>query len=183
MLTLIAILLFGLPIQAEVLQLVDFRFHRPADSPSCGLLKHRERERLKVIRELEYLTKKTKDAKALLLSNNLLVNKLFMPNETWRDLTGEVFSTVRIPEAMLSEILRLGAGNIFLITRGPGFIWHSFAYQLPDGMSIQIDLPNKLLHIRFLTYLNVVCLGEPAPPVVEWIPTESTPKTTSWDLI
>lgn len=169
-------LLFSWAAHSEPLELAAVSYEQPPQTASCGLLRHRELERLKVIRELNHLNKTAakSDKGALLLANNLMVNKMFMPKETWVDLEAHVAITVKIPEAMKKEIEALGLGTVFLIVDGPGFIWQSHAYQLPNEMSVHTDPDNSLLHVRYVTYLNSLCLGKISEPKVEWIPADRT---------
>lgn len=181
---LLAILFSGFA-HAEVLQVESVQYTKPAQSASCGLLKQRELERQKVIRELEYLQKLAAKGKsaAILLGNNLLVNKLFMPNETWRDLNAQVSVTVKIPDLMMQEITASGARNLYLAVVGPGFVWQSFAFQIPPEMAVRVDTEAKLLHVQYHTYLNVICLEKLKEPRIEWIPAKDAPSqhnTYNW---
>lgn len=181
------LLLFNSEVFAEILPLTGVQYLRPIQSASCGLLKQRELEREKVIRELEYLNKLAKQGKstALLLANNLLLNKLFMPNETWRDQSARVVVQLNIPEGVVSEIAASGVGNLYLAIHGPGFVWQSFAYQIPPEMSVSVDMAAKTMQIEYLTYLNVICLGDKlVPPQVEWFPAPEAPaRFNTWDWV
>lgn len=169
------ILFFSLKSGAETLGLVDVEYTSPPAAVSCGLLRQRELERLKVIRELEHLTVTAQKGQALglLEVNNLLTNKLFMPTEDWSDEVVSVLVTVRKAGPGMERSLGQGFDQTFLVVRGPGFIWQSFANQLPPGMSVEDA--GEFLKIRYLTYRNVLCLDRLENPTVEWIPTEQVP--------
>ncbi len=163
-------------VHAESLQLLDMHYNYPVQTASCGLLKHRERERQKVIRELKHAE--------LLQGDNLLLNKLFMPGETWRDLSAEVILTVQMTEPMIQEASSIGVQNLYLSVEAPGFVWQSFAFQIPNEMHINVDVQAKFVHIRYLTYFNVLCLDKPKPPVVEWVHSKDAPtRPNTWDLL
>ncbi len=170
-------LLISWPAMAVELSVTGVEYFRPADMGSCGLLRARELERQKVIRELIHLNRLAQKGRtaALLEANHLLVNKLFMPDETWRDLHAEVVVTAAVPEGMRREIERVGVGQVFLSTRAPGFVWHSFIYQLPPEMAIEADVAAGVIRVRYRTYLNVLC-EEPLPaPQLDWIPEAEAP--------
>lgn len=179
--------LVSLSVHATVdLHVTAVEYIQPADLGSCGLLRAREAERKKVIRELIHLNRLAKKGRtsALLLANHLLVNKLFMPNETWRDLNAEVVVRATIPDEMKKEIERLGLGHVFLLTRAPGFVWQSFIYQLPPEMEIAIDPTSGSLIVRYYTYLTVLCEPNSPPPRLTWIPDGEAPsRPNSSELI
>lgn len=173
---LITFFLYTNLVQAETLQLVGMHYNYPPQTASCGLLKRRELERQKVIRELQHA--------ALLQGDNLLLNKFFMPNETWRDLSAEVVVTAKMPEPMLKEASAKGTENLYLSIEAPGFVWQSYAFQIPNEMHVDVDRETKLIRIRYLTYFNVLCLDKPQQPFIEWIPSEEAPlRPNTWDLL
>ena len=159
--------------RAEGLEVVSVEYRPSPQSVSCGLLHQRELEREKVIRELAYLIKSGQHGQpeAMLHSNNLLTNKLFMPNEVWRDLSAEVLVTAKFSDAMLEEFDR-AQGFPFISVIAPGFVWESYANQLPDQMSIEIDKQQRLVQIRYAIYLNVLCGNHHDFPKIDWRPTE-----------
>lgn len=172
-------------VHAESLQLMDVQYHYPAQSASCGILKHRELERQKVIRELEHMRKLAKQGQyaAILQGNNLLVNKLFMPNETWRDLSVEVILTIKMTKAMIQEASTIGSGSLYLSVEAPGFIWQSYTNQIPHEMNVVLNINESLMSIRYLTYYNVLCLDQNFVPVVQWIPSQEAPsRPNTWEL-
>lgn len=159
---------------SEALTVGRVEYNHPADRGSCGLLRAREQERLKVIREMIHLNGLAKNGRtnALLLSNTLIVNKLFMPREVWNDVHAEVTMTVAVPEKMQHEIRQIGLGRVFLSFRAPGLVWHSYLNQLPREMEVSVDANLSQLSIRYFTYLTVTCLDLPAapPPRIDWVP-------------
>lgn len=161
---LIALLIYASSVHAETLEIVNVHYNYPEQTASCGILKHREIERQKVIRELKHAD--------LLQVNNLLLNKMFMPNETWRDLSAEVVLTVKMTQPMLQEAALVGEKNMYFSVEGPGFVWQSYAFQIPDEMKIEVDKNTKLLRIRYLTYFNLLCLEQPMQPIIEWFASE-----------
>lgn len=171
---LIALLFYANLTSAETLDLVSMHYNYPEQTASCGMLKHRELERQKVIRELKHAD--------LLQANNLLLNKLFMPNETWRDLSAEVVVIAKMPEAMLQEASNIGEKKLYFSIEGPGFVWQSYAFQIPNEMRIEFDMDAKLIRFRYLTYFNVLCLEKPIQPTVEWFKAdEATSQPNTWD--
>lgn len=170
--------LFSLSAHAATeLKVIDVEYIQPADLGSCGLLRAREVEREKVIRELIYLNRLAQKgrASALLHANHLLVNKLFMPKETWQDLNAEAIVSAEIPEEMKAEIGRLGIERVFLTTKAPGFVWQSFLYQTPPEMGVSVDLAAGILQVRYKTYLTVFCQPQLTAPRLVWTPEAEAP--------
>lgn len=160
--------------RAEGLEVVSVEYHPTPQAVSCGLLHQRELEREKVIRELAQMIKSGLHGQpeAMLLSNNMLTNKLFMPNEVWRDLSAEVLVAAKISDRMLAELER-GQSFPFISVIAPGFVWESYANQLPDEMSIEIDKGNRLVRIHYAIYLNVLCSNPRDFPKIDWRPNAS----------
>jgi hypothetical protein len=153
---------------AQTALVVDQVSYSPAaQSISCQLLRQRELERAKVIRELDYLSA---DESRVALSNNLLSNKLFLPDEVWRDASVSVELKVQVPQALADQISMHGLGKTSLITEGPGFVWQSYTTQLPEEFTIQYDAAAQILDLRYLVYQNVYCLDELWTPRVSWEP-------------
>lgn len=156
-------------VHAEVLETVEVRYVPPPAGPSCGLLKHREAEREKVVREQAQLR-----GRELLRLNHLLLNKLFMPGETWRDESVFVQVKVKITDALSREIENVGLDGIYLSLDAPGLKWESYSFQTPLGMNVLVDGAGSLL-LTYQIYLNVLCLDKLEVPSVEWIPAEFAP--------
>jgi hypothetical protein len=156
-------------VHAEVLETAEVRYLPPPAAPSCGLLRQREAERVKVIREQAHLL-----GRELPLVNQLLLNKLFMPGDTWRDESVFVRVAVKISDEMNREIERSGLDGIYLALDAPGLTWQSYAFQTPGGMDVSMDGEGRLL-ITYWTYLNVLCLEKLDRPVIEWIPASLAP--------
>ena len=166
---------------AEVLPVIKAEYHTPSQIASCALLRARENERKKVIREWIHLNSKALkgDLKALLLTNSLAINKLFLPDEVWRDLNAQVQFEVPIPPALKAEIERLGLGQIYFSLKGPGLHWQSFVYQRPREMTVDLSANGESLSIRYQTYLSVVC-WTPEPTIqFEWIEAARTPSRSN----
>jgi len=162
-------LFFAAFVHAEILETVEVRHLPPPAAPSCGLLRYREAEREKVVREHGELR-----GREILRANHLLLNKLFMPGDTWRDESVFVRVTVKISEEMNREIERLGLDGIYLSLDAPGLVWESYSFQTPNGMSVSMDGEGNL-YVTYLTYQNVMCLDNPRSPVIEWIPASVAP--------
>ncbi len=150
----------------QPLTVTDVQFRAPERAASCGLLRQREKERLKVIRELSFLTQKpgTIDDRS---TYEYWLKKLFMPPEDWIELSTEVVMTVIAPEKLRLQAQTEGLGSVFLITRGPGFVWQSYADQLPPEMSIELD--GEYLIVRYFTYLTTVCDPNLQPVTIDWV--------------
>jgi hypothetical protein len=157
-------------VHAEVLETAEVRYLPPPAAPSCGLLRQRETERAKVIREQAQLR-----GREIPLANQLLLNKLFMPGDTWRDESVFVRVTARIPAEMSREIERLGLDGIYISLDAPGLVWQSFAFQTPDGMEVAMDGEGRLV-VTYQIYLNTLCLEKLERPVIEWIPPSLAPE-------
>jgi hypothetical protein len=74
--------------------------------------------------------------------------------------------TAHLPASLIG--VSLDPYQAYFFVRGPGMVWESHLYQLPDGLTIDIDSAAGLMHIRYLTYLNVICLGRLYLPQVEF---------------
>lgn len=172
--------------QSETLELAGVEYLKPKESASCGLLRQREIERQKVIRELDHLGKLAikGQGRALLQTGNLLTNKMFMPDDAWRDLNFQVTVFAKMSPAMVQEVRKDGADLLYFSIHGPGVVWQSYAYQVPSELEIEVDLTAQRLRISYPTYLNVLCSTPLSAPVVEWIPTADAPtQPNSGDLI
>lgn len=168
-LALLAMIFVPKSVQAEILETAGAIYQPPPQAVSCQMLRHREREREKVIREQVEL----KGPRATLV-NQLLTNKLFMPGDTWRDETVNVRVAVKITEAMSTEIERLGLDGIYLRVSAPGLTWESYAFQTPRGLDYALDEDSQLI-LTYMTYQNVLCLEKLDTPVVEWVPADLAP--------
>jgi len=176
MISFLSAILISMTAPAETLELTSVHYFMPKSAPSCGLLHQRELEREKVMRELAETMKRLKtDERELISLKCLLTNKWFMPDDTWVDDSVDVGVSVVIPPAMKAEIAQLGFANIFISTRGPGFVWQSLASQLPDEVSMLLDSDGQHLNIHYPTYLNSSCERPLRDPVVEWIPRDAVP--------
>lgn len=160
-------------VQAEELTVLSVEYRPAPQSVSCGLLHQRELERLKVARELAHMINQTKKRKSdeLLMSGNLITNKLFMPEEVWQDLSADVLVTAKISDSMLEEMDHSN-GLPFIAVQAPGFVWASYTDQLPEGMSIELNRSDRVIEIRYPIYLNVLCSTHRAYPTVEWLPSD-----------
>lgn len=162
-------LLTAFYVHADVLETVEVRYVPPPAAPSCGLLRAREVQREKVVREQARLR-----GRDVLLVNQLLVNKLFMPAESWRDESVFVQAKVKMTGGLEKEIEERGLDGIYLSTDAPGLKWESYSFQTPAGMSISMD-GDGYLYISYEIYLNLLCLDKLESPRVEWIPAELAP--------
>ena len=172
--TLLFWLLMSLNAKALNLEVVDVQYRLPPQGASCGLLHQREIERLKVIRELAHLTRKMKDhrsAQEAMAEYRHWLKKLFMPRQDWAEESTEIAITLRPPQELIEQWKQHGPSTLFLVTTGPGFVWQSFADQLPPNMSISLTAEN-LLEVRYLTYLNAVCDPDLTPVEIGWVQTE-----------
>ena len=153
-------------VHAVTLPTAEVVYQPPPQAASCQMLRHRELEREKVIREQGEL----RGPKAPQV-NQLLTNKLFMPGDTWRDETVNVRTSVVMSETMLREMERVGLDRIYLRIRAPGLIWESYAYQTPVGLDVVWDGEDRLI-LSYLTYQNVLCLENLFSPQIEWVPAD-----------
>jgi len=149
-------LFFTFFVHADVLETVEARYLPPPAAPSCGLLQLRV--------------------------NHLLLNKLFMPNDTWRDESVFVQAKVKISEALALEIDRLGLDGIYLSLDAPGLRWESYSFQTPEGIHIFMDGEGHLL-VTYQSYLNVLCLEKLETPVIEWVPSDLAPGRPNWHAL
>lgn len=161
----LAILIFGQAF-AGVLPVAEVIYQPPPRASSCQMLKHRELEREKVIREQRELR-----GPAAVEVNQLLTNKLFMPGDTWRDETVNVRMSVVMDEAMIHEMERVGLDRLYLRIRAPGLVWESYAFQTPAGFDVVWDGEDRLI-LNYMTYQNVLCLENLFRPQVEWVPND-----------
>ncbi len=164
-------------VHADILETVEARYLPPPAAPSCGLLKHRELLREKVVREHAELK-----GPEQLRVNHLLLNKLFMPNDTWHDESVFVQAKVKISEALALEIDRLGLDGIYLSLDAPGLRWESYSFQTPEGIHIFMDGEGHLL-VTYQSYLNVLCLEKLETPVIEWVPSDLAPGRPNWHAL
>lgn len=153
-------------VHAEILPVVEVIYQPPPQAASCQMLKHRELEREKVIREQGELT----GFKATQV-NQLLTNKLFMPGDTWRDETVNVRVSIVMSERMQREMERVGLDRLYLRIRAPGLVWESYAFQTPAGLDVVWDSDNRLI-LNYMTYQNVLCLENLFSPQIEWVAAE-----------
>jgi hypothetical protein len=161
--------LFSLSVHADVLETVEVRYTPPPAAPSCGLLRHREAAREKVVREHAELK-----GREQLRVNHLLLNKLFMPDESWHDESVYVQAKFKISDGMGMEIDRLGLDGIYFSLDAPGLRWESYSFQTPSEISIFMDGEGHLL-VTYQTYLNVLCLEKLEVPVFEWVHSDLAP--------
>lgn len=161
--------LTAISVHAEILETAGVVYQPPPQAVSCQMLRHRELEREKVIREQDELKGKKSPG-----VNQLLTNKLFMPGDTWRDETVNVRVAVKMTEEMIGELERVGLDGIYLRVFAPGLVWESYAFQTPRGLDYALDEENHLI-LTYMTYQNVLCLEKLDAPVIEWVPQAAAP--------
>ncbi|MBX3022681.1 MAG: hypothetical protein KF799_13495 [Bdellovibrionales bacterium] len=190
MMRLLFALLLSFSAHAEDLTVSGLLLHARPGSPSCGLLKHREIEREKVLRELVELQRQSArgQAQALLLTNTLLINRFFLDRSVWADESVLVQFVVTIPDALHAEIERVGLDHIFLSLHGPGFTWQSYAGQVPEDLALVYMSEFRTLHVSYPIYQSELCFGALRTPEVAWIDrdtidTSPEPIENSFELV
>lgn len=145
---------------SETLSILSVAYSHPKEMSSCGLLRQRAIERMKVIRELEVAD--------ILDSNNLLTNKYFLDANVWQDEVVAVLVTATLSEGLAEQLRVYGLPGTFLELNGPGVVWHSYLSQMPEGLSYSFDLERRLVEVRYQVYQNIFCDESQAQPKVIW---------------
>lgn len=140
------------------------------ETPSCLLLKHRDLEREKVIRELKHIYKMTSDDPIayLMESNQLVHNKLFMDKELWSAPVVKIGFHSSVSKKLADAIVQYGINQILFSIKGEGVTWTSYPHQTPNDIQFNYDQEKQLLAVEYHVYMSVLCVSDPVPLQLRW---------------
>ena len=155
----------------EPIEVKETQYLNNEDSPSCSLLKHRHKEREKVIREIIYESEKeyTDSQEKFMRLNYLNNNKFFLDKSVWTDEVIEVSITAPVSEALKKEIDDVGFDKLFLSIDGVGVRWSSQTFNFPNEFNIQLSEDQKSLKLQYRIYQSEYCFRELTTPRVSWV--------------
>lgn len=136
--------------QAEMLSVGNVEYIVQPGSPSCKILRHRAKEREKVLRESAH-------------------EKHFLDREQWTERTSIVQFSADLPYGFDRYVIDKGLSSVLFRIRGPGIHWKSYATQPPEDLFIELDWQNRRIHVEYKIYQSEICAADPLPPVMEWI--------------
>lgn len=154
----------------ESLNVLDRQIHEYVEQASCRLLRHRELERQKVLRELNHL--KNEDFSDVFLHfamlNYFSTNQIFFDRSIWQDESIKVQLTLDLSKAFRGQVEAQGLENIFISIRGQGVQWVGRVKNFPASFKFEIDDLGKLV-VSYRIYRAQLCFEEPVDPDILWI--------------
>lgn len=159
----------ALAFHGQALPIEDLELLVNHQSPSCLLLKHRAKERQKVIREIRHLMGITTSnpVTKFMEEDTLIKNKVFLDEKLWNAPAVEVVFRAKITKQMKEATLEHGFDNIILSVRSNGFSWTSHPQQFPKDVTLSYN--DRILQIRYPIYMNSYCEDPQDEPSVQWL--------------